>query len=170
MEIKKVVWASILGAISVVIDIVFKLLIPVNTIGIPFYAIPIVIAAIFLGPKYSIAIAFLGDLVTVLLVGQTPLPLYSLASTMWGIIPGILFRKKHNFSWILLVIFITHLAVTLTNSFAYYIHFSGYNLKATLVTLPFRAAMIIPNSLVIALLTEATLEPIKIKTNYFSHN
>ena len=41
MEIKKVVWASILGAISVVIDIVFKLLIPVNTIGIPFYAIPI---------------------------------------------------------------------------------------------------------------------------------
>lgn len=162
MDLRKIVWASLLGAISVVIDILFKLIIPIQVMGTPYYAIPIIVAAIFLGPKYSIPIAFLGDLVSTLLAGHTYLPLFSIASMLWGIIPGLLLRVKYKFSTILLVVFITHIFVSATNSLALYIHMHK-SIEGLLVDLPIRLGMIIPNVLIISLLVEGVLEPIKLR-------
>lgn len=164
MELRKVVWASLLGAASIIIDMLFKLIIPIQVMGTPYYAIPIIIAAIFLGPKYSIPIAFLGDLVSTTLAGHTFFPLFSIASTLWGIIPGLLLKNTSNFTFILLVVFITHILVSATNSLALYIHYHN-SIEGLLVDLPLRLIMIIPNTIVITLLVEASIEPIKLRTS-----
>ncbi|HKL94796.1 MAG TPA: folate family ECF transporter S component [Haploplasma sp.] len=167
MELKKVVWAAVLAALSIVIDVVFKLIIPSNDMQTPYYAIPIIVSAIFLGPKYSIVIAFLGDLVSILLVGGVPLPLFSLSSTMWGVIPGLFLYKNKKFTKLLLVVLLTHIVVTATNTYAIYIHFANKNFATILVSLPLRIGMVIPNTLIISLLVEGALEPIRLrKTQY----
>ena len=96
METKKMVLAAILTAISVVIDTTFKLMLPTQLVGVPFYAIPLVIRAIILGPKYSVIMALLGDLTSVLIAGQTALPLFALGAMMWGLIPGLLLHRKYK--------------------------------------------------------------------------
>ncbi|MDY0277371.1 MAG: folate family ECF transporter S component [Acholeplasma sp.] len=160
MEIKKVVWAAMLAALSIVIDFTFNMIIPVQTMGTPYYAIPIIIAAIFLGPKYSIMIAFLGDLVTVLITpGVTFLPLFALASIMWGVIPGLLLKNNKKFINILLVVLITHLAVTSINSLALFVHYHK-SVTGLMVDLPLRLGLIIPNTLIISMLVEAVLTPV----------
>lgn len=94
MEMKKVTFATMLAAISVVIDILVKNLIGTNTIGTAYYAIPILIAAIFLGFKYSVVIAILADAVGVILAGQPFLPLFMVGPILWGLIPGLFLNKK----------------------------------------------------------------------------
>lgn len=162
MELKKIVWAAILAALSIVIDIAFKMIIPLQTMGTAYYAIPIIIGAIFLGPKYSIWIAFISDFISVFIAGHTFFPLFSLASTLWGVIPGFLLKGKTNLKRILIVVFLTHLIVTTVNSFALYIHFHK-TIEALLVDLPLRYGLIIPNSLIIAILVHASLIPISDK-------
>lgn len=162
MEVKKVVWASVLGALSVVIDVAFKNIVPLETMGTPYYAIPIIIASIFLGPKYSISIAFLGDLISVLLSPFPYLPIFSLGSLMWGLIPGFLLKDKYSFKNIILVVFLTHILVTSINSLALYVHYHK-SVQALLIDLPLRSLLIIPNTIIISLLVEGVLEPIKIK-------
>lgn len=162
MKLKKVVLASILAAVSVVIDIIFKSIIPLQTLGTPFYAIPIIVAAIFLDVRYSVIIAFLGDGVAVLLSGQTYLPLFTLSALMWGLIPGLFLKHKSNFGFILLIVFVTHILATTLNSYALYVHFHR-SIEGLLVDLPIRLSLIIPNSLVVALLVKAVLVPIEEK-------
>ena len=164
MDIRKVVWASALGALSIIIDMIFKLVVPLQTMGTPYYAIPIIVAGIFLGPKYSILVAFLGDLVSTTLAGDPYFIMFSIGSTLWGVIPGLLLYKKEGFKRIIFVVLITHIIVTLMNSYALYYHFHK-SISALLIDLPLRAGMIIPNTLIISLLVEASLEPIKIRRN-----
>lgn len=162
METRKVVWASLLAALSIVIDSIFKLIIPLQTMGTAYYAIPIVIAAIFLGPKYSILVAFIGDLVSVFIAGHPFFPLFSIASTMWGIIPGFLLKGKKNFGLILTVVLITHILVSALNSYALYVHYHR-TIEGLMVDLPLRLGLIIPNSIIITLLVQAVIIPIEEK-------
>lgn len=82
MKLKHVVLASLLGALSVVIDMLLNILIPIDTMGTAYYAIPIIVIAIFFGIKYSLFIAFIADAITVLTLGIPFFPLFSLASVM----------------------------------------------------------------------------------------
>lgn len=169
MNLKKIVLASILGALSVIIDMVFKLVIPISTIGTPFYAIPIIIIGLFLGVKYSVIIAFLADLITVLIAGIPFFPIFSLGSMMWGIFPA-LFLKPENKIWKKsLFIVVTYLLVTLINSIGLYIHYHK-SFVGLLADLPIRLGLIIPNTIVIVALVEALIEPVKIKLYLTSHN
>lgn len=159
--LRNIVWASLLAALSVVFDLAFKVIVP-NNIGFAFYAIPIIIAGMFLGVKYSIVIAILGDSVSVLLAGETFLPLFALGSLMWGLIPALLLNKDSDLKRIIFVVLITHLLVTSINSVALAVHIYK-RVEGLYLDLPFRLVMMIPSSLVISFLSEALIEPIKIK-------
>lgn len=167
MELKKFTFAAMLAAISVVIDVIVKQLIGTNTIGTAYYAIPIIIAAIFLGVKYSLVIAILADAVSVLLAGQTFLPLFMVGPIIWGLIPGLLLKKNSNLFKIIVVLLITHLLVTTANSIALVIHIHK-SWQALLVDLPLRAGLIIPNTLIIAFLTEAVREPMMLRKSFLN--
>ncbi|HHW79638.1 MAG TPA: folate family ECF transporter S component [Acholeplasmataceae bacterium] len=162
METKKMVLAAILTAISVVIDTAFKVIIPTQLVGVPFYAIPIIIGAIILGTKYSVIIAVLGDIVSaVISPGVTPLPLFTFAALFWGLIPGLfLYRNKYNGFVTGLIVLGTHLIVTSLNSFALYVHFHR-SLSGLLVDLPLRLLLIIPNTIIITALTRVVIESLK---------
>lgn len=162
------VWAAILAAISVVIDVTFKMILPTQLIGVPFYAIPIIVSSIFLGPKYSIMIAFSGDLVTLMITPGVPfLPLFSLGSTVWGIIPGLLlYKKKPSLLNIGLVVLITHISVTSINSFALMVHYHK-SFAGLLVDLPLRLLLIIPNTMLITSATRSLIIPIE--DSYFGN-
>jgi len=167
MELKKFTFAAMLAAISVVIDVIVKQLIGTNTIGTAYYAIPIIIAAIFLDVKYSVVIAILADAVGVILAGQTFLPLFMVGPMIWGLIPGLLLNKNSNLFKIIAVLLITHLLVTSANSFALAVHIHK-SWQALLVDLPLRAVLIIPNTLIISLLTEAVREPMMIRKSFLN--
>lgn len=164
MELKKVIWASILTALSIIIDVVFKTIIPTQTMGTAYYAIPIIIAAMFLGVKYSLIVAFIGDLVGVLLAGVPYFPLFSLGAMMWGLIPALFLKNRRDFKSIIIVILITHLLVTSLNSFALMVHYHQ-SIQGLLIDLPLRAFLIIPNSIIISLLIEGVLTPIELRKN-----
>lgn len=167
MELKKFTFAAMLAAISVVIDVLVKQLIGTNTIGTAYYAIPIVIAAMFLGVKYSVVIAILADAVSVILAGQTFLPLFMVGPIIWGLIPGLLLNKNSDLFKIIIVLLITHLLVTSANSIALAVHIHK-SWQALLVDLPLRAVLIIPNTLIISLLTEAVREPMMIRKSFLN--
>lgn len=160
-ELKNIIWAALLTAISVLLDVALKLPLP-RTIGFAFYAIPIIIAGIFLGIKYSLAIAIIGDTVGVILSGMPFFPIYALGSAMWGLIPPLLLNKYSNFAKIIITVFLTHFIVTTINSIAQVVHYhTGF--VGMLIDLPLRIALAIPSSIVIAFLIEALIEPIKIR-------
>lgn len=168
MKLRKIVFAAMLAAISIVIDLLFKSVIPNNTIGTAYYAIPIVICGIFLGLKYSVVVAILCDTVGVLVAGQTFLPLFMLAPIFWGLIPALLLNKDSDFREILIVILVTHIFVTGVNSLALVVHiFKSW--KGLIADLPFRLGLLIPNSIVISLLVQAIMEPLLIKPSFINN-
>jgi len=165
MELKKLIFATMLAAISVIINVLFKTLIQTDTIGTAYYAIPIIIACLFLDLKYSVLVALASDIVGVIL---SPFPFYfffTFGSLMWGIIPSLLKGRKHNLFKLIVIVFITHLFATTINSFAIAFHITK-SYKAMLVDLPIRLALVIPNTLIIAFLTEAVSEAIKLKDSF----
>lgn len=164
MKLKEIILAALLTAISVVIDVVFKSFIPVQTMGTPYYAIPIIIGAIFLGFKYSVIIALLGDVLGVLLGGVPFFPLFTVGALMWGLIPGLFLKKNKKFIIIVLVVLITHLLATFFNSVALMVHYHK-SFEGLMVDLPIRALLIIPNTLVISLIIEAISIPFKERIN-----
>lgn len=167
MELKKVVFATMLATISVIINVLFKTLIQTDLIGTAYYAIPIIIACLFLDLKYSVLVALASDIVGVLL---SPFPFYfffTFGSLMWGLIPSLLKGKKQSVFKLIIIIFVTHLFATTINSFAIAFHITK-SYKAMLIDLPLRLALIIPNTLIIAFLTEAVSEAIKLKESFLT--
>ena len=169
MELKKVVFAAILAAISVVLDVLSKYMIGIQTMGTGYYAIPIIIAAIFLGVKYSVVVAVLADLVSVLLAGQTILPLFVLGPIFWGLIPALFLNKDSSLVKIVIVVIFAHLLATLANTLALYVHIHG-SITQTLIGLPLRLGLIIPNSLIIAFIVEAIKEALMLRPSFLNND
>lgn len=161
METKRMVLAAMLTALSIILDTLFKMVIPSQLIGVPFYAIPLIIGAITLGLKYSLIMAILGDIISVLLAGNSAImPLFTVSAMMWGLLPGLLLHKKYkSLLYTLIIILITHLLVTSINSFAIYYHITK-SIEGLLVELPLRLLLILPNTVIIASLTKAIMEPV----------
>lgn len=167
MNLKKLIFATMLAAISVIINVLFKSIIALDTIGTAFYAIPIIIACIYLDFKYSVLVALASDILGVLL---SPFPFYiffTLSSLMWGIIPSLLKGKKQSLFKLIIIIFITHIFATTINSFAIAFHITK-SFKAMLIDLPLRLILIIPNTLILAFLTEAISEAIGLTESFLT--
>lgn len=144
--LKKIILASSFTAMSVVIDVFFKSILNISNFGLPFYAIPIVLGSIILGPIYGIGIALIADAFGVMMSGYAYLPLYALAAVFWGLIPGLFNQGKISKAKLIVSIFVAYLFANMSNTFANYYYF-GYGTALTtlairLSLLPFNAVII----------------------------
>ncbi|HAX03989.1 MAG: hypothetical protein A2Y45_07250 [Tenericutes bacterium GWC2_34_14] len=145
-EIQKLVLGASLTALSVVIDVFFKVILQIPNFGLPFYAIPIIIGAILLGPLYGGIMALVGDAVAVLVVGVSYLPFFALGSMMWGLIPGLLLYKRYNVYRLASVIFLSYILASSINTFAISFY---YSVQATIPWFILRTTLIPFNSVII---------------------
>jgi ECF transporter S component (folate family) len=146
VQLQKLVLGASLTALSVVIDVFFKVLLQIPNFGLPFYAIPIIIGAIMLGPVYGGIMALVGDAVAVLIVGVGYLPLFALGSMMWGIVPGLLLYKRYNAFRLASVIFLSYLLASSINTIAITVY---YTVQASIPWFILRMTLIPFNSLII---------------------
>jgi riboflavin transporter len=173
LQIQKLVLAASLAAVSIVIDVFFKYAIGIPNFGLPFYAIPIVLGSIILGPVYGAIMGFVGDGIGVMIAGQGYLPFFVIGPMVWGIVPGLFLHKRYQPFKLAYVIPLTYLLVSLSNTFALYMHFGR---ETTLALLVLRMALIPFNSIIIFVLVkdlyrklipfheQYSLQPQKIKT------
>ncbi|MDY0338796.1 MAG: folate family ECF transporter S component [Acholeplasmataceae bacterium] len=158
--VQKMVLAASLAAISIIIDVFFKLVLNIQNFGLPFYAIPIIFGSIILGPSYGIMIALVGDVIGVITANQTFLPFFVLGPIMWGLIPGLILHKKYVISRLVWVIPLTYLCASLSNTLALMIHF---DIQTTLSLLLIRMSLIPFNSVIMFFL----IKDIHFKLNPF---
>jgi|GEM_PF-3176246 len=160
MDLKKMIWASLLATISIIIDVFFKSSIPVLSFGTPYYAIPIVIASIFLGLKYSLIVAISSDFLGVIISGMPFFPLFTIAPIIWALISSLTLSHKSEIKKILFVIIIIHILASIFNSLALMVHVHK-NIKGVIVDLPIRLLLIIPNSIILSCVIKSLLIPIE---------
>lgn len=88
-KIKKIILSSMLLAILIILNRFVS--IKTEVLVISFSFVPIIMSAIWLGPKYSTAIALLGDLLGAVLFPFGPyFPGFTVSSAISGLIYGIL--------------------------------------------------------------------------------
>jgi len=150
-QLQKIVLAASLAAVSVIIDVFFKYALGIQNFGLPFYAIPIIMGSIILGPVYGVIMAFVGDGVGVILANQGYLPMFVLAPMVWGLIPGLFLHKKYSKVKLAYIIPLTYLLASLSNTLALYIHF---DMQTTLALLILRMGLIPFNSVIMYMLTK----------------
>jgi len=131
--IKKVALASMLTALSVVIDVFFKYALAIQNFGLPFYAIPIVIGSIVLGPLYGTIMGFVGDAIGVAIASQGYLPMFVIAPMIWGFLPGFLLNKSYKLEKLAIVLFLTYILASISNTFAIFIHFGRATALLTII-------------------------------------
>lgn len=94
-KLKKVILSGILLALLIVLNRFISIKTPLLVISFSF--VPIMMAAIWLGPKYSTLIAALGDLIgAVLFPFGTYFPGFTISAGLVGLIYGIFIYKKPN--------------------------------------------------------------------------
>ncbi len=147
----KVLIAVSLTAMSVVIDSFFKYILHIANFGLPFYAIPLIIGSIILGPVFGGLMALVGDTLGVLMTGDTYLPLFAIAALAWGVIPGLIIGNKYSVAKLSVSVFVSYLVASLANSFALYIYFG---INTTLITLGLRLALLPFNAFIIIYITK----------------
>ncbi|CDR30401.1 Predicted membrane protein [Acholeplasma oculi] len=174
--LRKLTLAAILTAISIVLDIVFKTIVPQGiSFGFPFYSIPLVIGSIVLGPIYGGMMGFLSDAIGFYASASTyPFDiLFSLQAMSWGVIPFFI-AKRHSKWWVILIaITITHITATSLSTFANFMSsyaFNGGDINAALIyafkNVPLRLLMMPVNIIVITYVTtimNRRLEPLYVE-------
>lgn len=152
-EIQRLVIASSLIAISIVINVFFKQILNFNNFGVPFDAIPIIYGSIILGPIYGITMGYVADL-----LGFIAFPtgayifLFALGSMVWGFVPGLILHKKFDPIKLAVTIFVTHILVTLANTIGMLLFLP---IETALATLPLRLTMVPINVIIISLLVNS---------------
>lgn len=156
-NVLKIVLGATFASLSVAINLMFHFLIPSNgTFGLPYYAIPLVIGGILLGPVYGLLISVVADTAFGLVIGY--MPLYTISSLMWGILPGILYKKEYKFYQLAVLIIVSYLLATTANTFANFIYFGS---KTALATLPIRLVSLLFNSILIVFITDSIVKRIE---------
>lgn len=90
---KKMILAAMLLALLIVLSRFLSIKTPILVISLSF--VPIMMCAIWLGPKYSLAIAALGDLIgAILFPFGAYFPGYTLSQLLTGLIYGLFLYKK----------------------------------------------------------------------------
>lgn len=90
---QKIAYSAVFAAICVVLKYVkFPL---GGFVWVSFAYIPDILAGIFLGPVYGLAVGFSGDLLGTLLQGQAISPLILLGNTLIGGIAGVVFHYSY---------------------------------------------------------------------------
>ena len=94
-KIKKIILAAMLLAIFIILNRFVS--IKTEVLVISFTFVPMMMSAIWLGPKYSLAIGLLGDLIGALLFPFGPyFPGFTVSSAISGLIYGLFLYNKGN--------------------------------------------------------------------------
>lgn len=94
-KLKKVILSGILLALLIVLNRFISIKTPLLVISFSF--VPIMMSAIWLGPKYSTAIAALGDFIgAILFPFGTYFPGFTISAGLSGLIYGLFLYKKQN--------------------------------------------------------------------------
>jgi ECF transporter S component (folate family) len=144
--IQRLTLAAVLTSLSIVIDVISKMLIASPTFGLPFYAIPLILGSIILGPIYGGLMAIIGDTLGVFIAGVGYLPFFVFAPIAWGVIPGLLLKKHFSTFKLLIAVMISYLFATTSNTFAIFFYFGR---MAAYSTLALRLVFAIFNTLII---------------------
>src|SRR5690554_3669354 len=97
LHIRKISIAAILIALSIVLDIIFKQITVTDTMGFPFYALPVVIGSIVLGPVYGVLMGAGSDIISFFMFPKGTFSFwFVLAPIVWGLIPGLAVKVKTN--------------------------------------------------------------------------
>jgi ECF transporter S component (folate family) len=155
-ELQKLVLASSLVAISIVIDVFFKQILSFNNFGVPFYAIPIIYGSIVLGPIYGLIMGYVSDL-----VGFIAFPngayafIFALGAMLWGFLPGLFLYRKYDRTKLVFVLIFTHILVTIANTLGLLTFLSR---ESALASLTVRLTMIPINVVIITILVHTLQE------------
>ncbi len=132
-SVKFLALAGVLTALSVAIDVVVKQFMPSNNFGLPFYAIPLIVGGIVLGPVYGLMMGFVSDFIGFQLAPQGDfILLFALSAMGWGFIPGLFLKHKSSLEKIILVLFFTHVFATASNTGAMFLYGWGEYAMASL--------------------------------------
>ncbi len=134
-NLMKIILTTMFAAIAAAVSLFFVYVVPSDgTFGLPFYAIPLMIGSLLLGPKYGLVAGFLADLAIGFLGKYGYMPLYTISSLSWSFFAGLI-KNKYKALKLLIMTFVSYLIATLGNTLANYIYFGK---KAALGTLPLR--------------------------------
>lgn len=160
-NVKYLALAGILTALSVALDVVVKQVIPWMNFGLPYYAIPLIIGGILLGPVYGLMMGFVSDFIGFQLAPNGDyIFLFALSAMAWGFIPGLLLKTKSSFERIIFVLLLTHVFATLANTGSMVLYGWG---DYAFASLPLRVMMLPLNVGILSFLTfylNRRLEPI----------
>lgn len=145
--ILKITLGAMFAALSVIINLGFDLWLNLETFGFPFYGIPLILAGVFLGPKYAIIIAIVSDTTFGLAKGYYPWFVFS--TIAWALVPSLMKARNNRFYWMFTII-ITYVFATLLNTFAMLMNFSR---TAAFANLWLRVGLIIPFGIVIGIIS-----------------
>lgn len=150
-NLKYITLTAILTAISIILDVIMKLMIGSSVFGTPLYALPLIIISIFINPVYGLAAGFISDYVGFMISPNGNYAIiFALSAAMWGFIPGIISRYKSKWYLIILGIFVAHVFSTASNTLALWIQVGEKTAKNLLWL---RISMIPLNVLVLSTLT-----------------
>ncbi len=90
--VKRVVYAGVLAALSVVLSLYPFTFYLTESIRISFREVPILLASIALGPLFGGLCAFIADLCGTLVTGLGWNPILTIPAVLIGVLPGLLFR------------------------------------------------------------------------------
>lgn len=139
---KDMVIMSLLIAITIILSRFLSISTPIIKIGFSF--VPLTIAGILYGGKYTMIIAVIADLIGVTLTAGEFFPGFTVTTAIVGFVYGkILYNKPKSVKNILLCVIISNLVELILNTGNIYL-LSGYGFLATLPVRSFKALLMVP--------------------------
>ena len=139
---KDLVMMSLLVAITIILSRFLSISTPIIKIGFSF--VPLTIAGIMYGPKYTMIIAVIADLVGVTLITGDFFPGFTVTTALVGLLYGkFLYNKPKSIKNIIICTIIVNLVELVLNTCNIYL-LSGYGFMATLPARALKAALMVP--------------------------
>jgi len=135
---KRLVFAALMTASSVVIGLFCKTYLSFGAIRITFENLPVLLTGILLGPIYGGSVGAAADLVTAPVTGSVN-PLITLGAASIGIVSGLLGRysaEKHSFFRLLCVVTAAHTVGSMAIKSIGLWYFYGYPVHLCLMRIP----------------------------------
>lgn len=139
---KDLVMMSLLVAITIILSRFLSISTPIIKIGFSF--VPLTIAGIMYGSKYTMIIAVIADLVGVTLITGDFFPGFTVTTALVGLLYGkFLYNKPKSIKNIIICTIIVNLVELVLNTCNIYL-LSGYGFMATLPARALKAALMVP--------------------------
>lgn len=139
---KDLVMMSLLVAITIILSRFLSISTPIIKIGFSF--VPLTIAGIMYGPKYTMIIAVIADLVGVTLITGDFFPGFTVTTALVGLLYGkFLYNKPKSIKNIIICTIIVNLVELVLNTCNIYL-LSGYGFMATLPARALKATLMVP--------------------------